>query len=127
MQEKHLYEYAVVRYVPNVTRQEFINVGLIMMCKRLKWLRFAKKIDFSRISPFNPPHTQEEITDALAQFAQVAETGKISPTSDVLPPEERFRWLTAVKSCAIQTSRPHPGLSDNLDTTFNKLLEEQVL
>lgn len=127
MQEKHLYEYAVVRYVPNVTRQEFINVGLIMMCKRMRWLRFAKMVDFSRISPFNPPHTPQEITEALEQFAQVAESGKISPTSDVLPPEERFRWLTAVKSCAIQTSRPHPGLTDNLDTTFNKLLEEQVL
>ena len=39
MQDKLLYEYAVIRYVPRIEREEFINVGLIMMCKRKKWLR----------------------------------------------------------------------------------------
>lgn len=127
MQEKHLYEYAVVRYVPNIARREFINVGLLMMCKRQRWLRFAKKIDYEKITPFNPPHTRNEIDNALAQFEQVVTTGQLTPASETLPPEERFRWLTAVKSCAIQTSRPHPGLTDDLDLTFRKLFEEQVL
>lgn len=36
--EMHLYEYAVVRYMPRVEREEFVNVGLVMMCKRRRWI-----------------------------------------------------------------------------------------
>ena len=39
MQDKHLYEYAVIRIVPKIEREEFINVGLIMFCKRPKFIK----------------------------------------------------------------------------------------
>ena len=45
MPEKHLYEYAVIRYVPRVEREEFVNVGLIMMCKRRRWARVELHVD----------------------------------------------------------------------------------
>lgn len=127
MHGKHLYEYSVVRYVPDVSRQEFINVGIIMMCKRQSWIRFFHTLPMERILPFRPPHTAEEINEALEMFRQVAETGQISYGAEIMLPEERFRWITAVKSCALQTSRPHPGFTDNLDETFEKLIKEQVL
>ncbi|MDE6157580.1 MAG: DUF3037 domain-containing protein, partial [Muribaculaceae bacterium] len=43
-----------------------------------------------------------------------------------LEAHERFRWLTAVRSACITTSRPHPGVTDNLDRTFNRLFAELV-
>ncbi len=45
----HLYEYAIVRYMPSVAREEFINIGLIMMCKRKRWIRFRHMIDNERL------------------------------------------------------------------------------
>ncbi len=39
---------------------------------------------------------------------------------------ERFRWLTAVRSSVLQTSRPHPGKSKNVDETFDCLFDELV-
>ena len=56
MQSKpeNLYEYAVVRFVPKVEREEFINVGLIMMCKRRRWIRTAIVADFARVKAFAP-------------------------------------------------------------------------
>ena len=45
MEEKHVYEYAVMRYVPRVEREEFINVGLLMMCKRLKWIKAERYLN----------------------------------------------------------------------------------
>lgn len=39
---------------------------------------------------------------------------------------ERFRWLTAVRSSIIQSSRPHPGKTCDLDNTFDRLFEELV-
>lgn len=45
MNEMHLYEYAVIRYVPRVEREEFINIGLVMMCKHAKWIKARLHID----------------------------------------------------------------------------------
>lgn len=126
MQDKLLYEYAVIRYVPRVEREEFINVGLIMMCKRKKWLRSELKIDRKKLSAYDSPLTADELETQLSEFKLIGERCPGSGTMGQLEAEERFRWLTAVKSCVIQTSRPHAGLTDDLDSTFDRLLAELV-
>lgn len=127
MNAKHLYEYSVVRYVPNVEREEFINVGLIMMCKRQRWLKAQIEPDFERISIFNPTSDAEEILFQLNSFIKIAEKqpggGPVAELDDVT---ERFRWLSAVRSSSIQTSMPHPGLCEDLDLTFNRLFNQLV-
>lgn len=126
MQEKHLYEYAVIRYVPRVEREEFINVGLIMMCKRRRWLRTAINVDMRKIEVYDPPLSSEELLAQLSEFEKIGESRPGCGPMGMLEAEERFRWLTAVKSSAIQTSRPHAGLTDNLDATFERLFAELV-
>lgn len=121
-----LYEYCVVRYVPRVEREEFINVGLMMMCKRQRWLRCAISLDTERIKAFDPGVDFSLLQQQLGMFEAPAAT---LPGDSV---EERFRWLSAVKSSCIQTSRPHPGLADvpedcdqlsTLNNTFETLLQ----
>lgn len=126
MQEKDLFEYAVIRYVPDVEREEFVNVGVLMMCKRRRWIAVETRVKMERIEPFGAPHSREEIERQLATFAATA-TGKRSagPMAQ-LPVEERFRWLTAVKSACLQTSRPHSGLTSDLEGTFARLVERLV-
>lgn len=123
--EKHLYEYAVVRYVPRVEREEFVNVGLVMMCKRCRWIRTAVKLSPERLLALFPETDIDILHEQLCAFSRIA-TDKLTPLGE-LPVEERFRWLTAVRSACISTSRPHPGICDNLDETFEKLMAEQVL
>lgn len=122
----NLYEYAVIRYVPRVEREEFINIGLIMMCKRRRWLRVRIEIDSEKTRIFNAPHSDEFIRTQCDTFINVGngvpEGGPIS----TLPAEERFRWLTAVKSSCLSTSRPHPGKCLDLDATFDSLFSELV-
>ena len=120
--DANLYEYAVVRYVPRVEREEFINIGLIMMCKRRRWLRCEIRIDEARIRSFCPSadiallHRQA----ALFQRCDVPEPG--------LPVEETYRWLTAAKSAILQTSPSHPGISAvPMEATFARLLGELVM
>lgn len=120
----HLYEYATVRYVPCVEREEFVNVGLVMMCKRRRWLRAEIRLDRARIAALFPAADLDLLESQLRSFLLVAE-GK-APYTAVLEPHERFRWLTAVRSASITTSRPHPGLSSDLDSTFARLLAELV-
>lgn len=123
--ENHLYEYAVIRYLPQVEREEFINVGLIMMCKRRRWLRVDFCIDRQRIESFSPRADIETLRRQLDSFRQIADA-TATATVATLEPHERFRWLTAVRSACIATSPPHPGLTTDLDATFTRLFAEHV-
>ena len=123
--EMHLYEYAVVRYMPRVEREEFINVGLVMMCKRRRWLRVRIEFDPEKVRILSPATDTSAVRQQLDSFNLIAE-GK-DPNTAALETHERFRWLTAVRSACITTSRPHPGLTPDLDATFDRIFTELVL
>ena len=117
----NLYEYAVIRYVPRVEREEFINIGLIMMCKRRRWLRSEILINDARISAICP---HADISLLRRQVALFSHRDVPEPH---LPVEETYRWLTAVKSAILQTSPSHPGISVYpMDDTFARLFRELV-
>lgn len=123
---EHLYEYAVIRMVPKVEREEFFNIGLIMMCKRQKWLKVAIHICDLKMSSFPCAIAREELCRQLDSFIKIANGEKNHGPIAMLPVEERFRWLTAVRSTCLQTSRPHPGMTDDLESTFHHLFSDLV-
>ncbi|NDW09754.1 DUF3037 domain-containing protein [Dysgonomonas sp. 520] len=127
MQGKHLYEYAVVRLVPKVEREEFMNVGLILFSKRVGFIKMLYEVDKEKLKVFSPDTDLDEVYSNLEAFEKIClgvEDGGAIARLDV---PERFRWLTAMKSSCIQTSRPHPGFSDDLEKTTRLLFEELVL
>lgn len=115
-----LYEYAVIRYVPRVDREEFVNIGLIMMNKRKKWLKALVLLDEERIKAFFPGAD----IDCLKNQSKLFEKRDV-PAKDI-PIEEKYRWLTAVKSACLQVSPSHPGLLPaDTDNDISKALEEE--
>lgn len=120
-EESLIFEYAVVRYVPCVEREEFVNVGLMMMCKRRRWFRSEFSLNQERLRAFDPEVDFQLLSRQLEMFS--AASGALQE----LPVEERFRWFSAAKSAVIQTSRPHPGLTSDLDSTFVRLFQTLVL
>lgn len=124
--ELNRYEYAVVRIVPRVEREEFINVGLAMMCKRRRWIKLRIQVAPNRLHALTPEADLESIRHQLQAFSDIAEGKKGAGPIAGYPVEERFRWLSAVKSSVIQTGRPHPGLCRDLDETFDRLFRELV-
>lgn len=127
MQEQNKYEYAVVRYVPDVEREEFVNVGLAMMCKRSRWIKVKITLPESKIIALAPAADIDTLACQLQSFVDIAAGLKTAGPVASYPVEERFRWITAVKSAVIQTSRPHPGLCADLDATFSRLFSSLVL
>lgn len=129
-----LYEYAVVRYVPRIDREEFVNIGLIMMCKRRRWIRGEIRLNRNRILAFDPLAN----IDSLCRQASIFTRDDLP--SGTIPVEERYRWLTAVKSAILQVSPSHPGLLvpegnspqdketaiEMLNKEFDRLFEELV-
>lgn len=124
----HLYEYSIVRIVPDLARGECLNVGLIMMCKKQRWVKVRFGVDASRILAVAPGFDIRELTNQLQSFQRIAEQDTaLGGDISALDAHERFRWLTAVRSATIQTSAPHCGLSDDLDGTFDRLFAQLVL
>ena len=127
MQDRHLYEYAVIRVLPKVEREEFLNVGIIFFCKREKFLKVIYQLDKSRLKCLSADVDLDQIEKNLESLKKISEGAKDGGPIAQLDVPSRFRWLTAVRSSVIQTSRPHPGMCSELDATFERLFREMVL
>ena len=126
MHDKHLYEYAVIRVVPKVEREEFINVGLMLYSKRQKYLRIKYHIPSEKIKAFCSEFDLDLLKINLDALVNICEGKKEGGPIAQFEKDERFRWISAIKSSSIQTSRPHSGFSDDLEKTFEKLYSELV-
>lgn len=122
----HLYEYAIIRLVPLVEREEFINVGIILFSKKARFIQTKIHVCKKRLEFFPCELDMEQVLENLNAFERIAlgrkEGGPIA--CEDMP--ERFRWLTAVRSSMIQTSRPHPGKAANLENEVERLFSEYV-
>jgi hypothetical protein len=127
MQDKHVFEYAVIRIVPKVEREEFINVGVILYCKEQKFLKAKFKLDEKKIHTLSIEIDLEEINDHLRSFDLICEGGKDSGPIGQLGIVERFRWLTATRSTVLQSSKVHPGFCDDAEKTIERLFTQMVL
>jgi hypothetical protein len=107
MQDKVTYEYAVIRLVPKVEREEFLNIGVIIFSKRKKYLGIKFEINGKRIAAFSC----EPNGGAIGKFEL----------------SSRFRWLTASRSTIIQSSKTHPGLCHEPEKVLDELFERYVL
>ncbi len=127
MQEKHLYEYAIIRVLPVVEREEFLNVGIIMFSKKAKFIKVLYKVNETKLRVFCKEIDIEQVQLNLKSFEDIANGNKNGGAIALFDLPSRFRWLTAIRSSAIQTSRPHPGLCVDLEQTAKRLFEELVL
>lgn len=127
MQEKHLYEYAVIRVVPYVEREEFVNAGIVLFSKRAKFIRVYISINEKKLRCFSPEIDLEQIKKNLESFEKIALGAQGSGPIGAMDLPSRFRWLTAIRSSVIQTSKTHPGICDDLEGTAKRLFEEMVV
>jgi hypothetical protein len=127
MPEKDLFEYAVIRIVPQVEREEFINVGVILYCARQKFLGSLFTLNEEKLHAFCTKTDLEEIKEHLESYKNICSGTKDSGPIGQLDPASRFRWLTATRSTVLQSSKVHPGLCENPMDTLHKLHQQLVL
>jgi hypothetical protein len=127
MPDQYLYEYALIRVVPRVEREEFLNVGVILFCAKKKFLKFKYTLNVSRIHAVAPQLDIEELEEHLKAMSNICAGNKDAGTIGRLDPPSRFRWLTATRSTVIQPSKVHPGFCEDADHTLEKLHHSLVL
>ncbi|MES2518889.1 MAG: DUF3037 domain-containing protein [Bacteroidota bacterium] len=127
MQDKKIYEYAVIRIVPKVEREEFLNVGIILYCSKQGFLQAKYLLNKERLGAFANTINVEELEQYLQTWERICGGGKNAGPIGILPIASRFRWLTATRSTIVQTSKVHPGLCADAQETIERLFEELVL
>jgi hypothetical protein len=126
MQEKHLFEYAIIRVVPRVEREEFLNVGVIIYSADQNFLQIKFELNKERLVAFSNELDIEELEKRLFAFDQICKGAEEGGPIGKLPVASRFRWLTATRSTVVQTSPVHPGLCADAGETLEKLYAELV-
>ncbi|MEP7108787.1 MAG: DUF3037 domain-containing protein [Ferruginibacter sp.] len=127
MQENHLFEYAVIRIVPRVEREEFLNVGVILYCSKLNFLQSMIGINHERLRSFCGELDIPEVEENLRAFERICVGGTGAGPIGKLDPASRFRWLTATRSTVVQSSKVHPGFCADAGETIVKLYGQLVL
>lgn len=127
MQENNLYEYAIIRIVPRVEREEFLNVGIILFCKKQNFLDVRYAIDENKIYSLCQDVDLDEFKAHLIAYKKIALSEESSGPIGELETGERFRWLTATRSTILQSSKVHPGITKDLEITLQKLFTTLVL
>ncbi len=126
MHEHCTYDYATIRVVPKVEREEFINVGVIVSCPAKKFLEARIELDERRLLALDPTLDVESIRAHLATIPAICAGGKDAGPIGRLSQRERFHWLVAPRSTIIQTSPAHTGYCRNPSDVLERLLDTMV-
>ncbi len=120
------YEYAVVRVVPRVDREEFVNAGVVVFCLERAFLAAEVALDAARVRALAPDADLAVIEEHLRAIPAIAAGGEGSGPIGRLSPRERFRWLVAPRSTIVQTSPVHAGLCEDPARALEELMERMV-
>lgn len=120
------YDYAVIRVVPRVDREEFVNVGVIVSCQGDAFLDARIEVDETRLLVLDPTLDLDAIRAHLATIPAICAGGEAAGALGKLSRRERFDWLTAPRSTLIQTSAVHTGQCDDAAKVMEHLLQAMV-
>ena len=127
MQGKQIFEYAFIRFVPKVEREEFLNIGVILFSRHKAFLDVKFHLDEDRLISFSPDIEIELISKYLKSWKLICEGDLAGGKIAELDKASRFRWLTAARSTIIQHSKVHTGMCDEPDKMLQSLFERYVL
>lgn len=117
------YEWAIVRVVPDVVREEFLNVGVVLLCEARDYLGGASALDPERLRAVAPDADVDLITAHVDAIVRVC--GGEGPMGE-LPVRERFRWIVAPRNAIVQTSCAHGGTTDDPEAALAHILARMV-
>lgn len=120
------YDYAVIRVVPRVEREEFVNVGVILSCERTGFLDAGIEVDEPRLLALDPTLDLESLVRHLDAIPVICRGGAEAGPIGMLPQRARFHWLTAKRSSIIQTSPVHMGKCGDMPAILEHLMDRMV-
>lgn len=124
MPETASFDYAIVRIVPHVEREEFVNVGVILFCRTRRFLAAQVELNEARVTTLAPEFDIERARESLEIIPRIC-AGDNSPIGQ-LEQAERFHWLVTPRSTSIQVSPVHTGICTDPEESLNHLMDTMV-
>ena len=123
---RELFQYALLRVVPDLERGEALNAGVVLFCRRRGFLGLRVGLDERRLAALAPGADAAAIARRLEDLRRIAAGDETAGQVARLAPSERFGWLTAPASTVVQPTPVHTGLCDDpaamLDRLFRRLV-----
>jgi hypothetical protein len=126
MPTRAAFEYAIIRVVPRVEREEFVNVGVILFCRTRRFLDARIALDRARLAALAPQLDLAAIEDWLEHVPLVCKGGASAGPIGLLPQAERFRWLVAPSSTIVQPSPVHCGMCSDPEEALDRVMLTMV-
>lgn len=120
------YQYVVLRCVPRVDREEFVNVGVVLYCQAADYLATAHRVDAGRLRALDPGLDVAAVESALESAHAVCRGREARGLPHLSSLGRRFGWLAAPRSTVLQPGPVHSGLTTDPDTTLGALLDRYV-
>jgi hypothetical protein len=124
--ELSTYNYAIIRVVPRVDREEFVNVGVIVSCPERGFLESRIEVDEGKLRALDPAIDMALVWEHLSSIPVICRGGPGSGPIGELPGARRFEWLAAPKSTIIQTSPAHTGRCADPSAVLGALMDTMV-
>lgn len=122
MLARDVFEYAMIRIVPRVERGEFINAGVVLLCRQRRFLEARIEFDAARLRALDATADLQAIAAQLEHIPLICVGGEAAGPIGALPLYERFRWLTAPRSTIIQASPVHCGVCEYPEAELERLM-----
>ena len=120
------YQYVVLRCVPRVDREEFVNVGVVLYCQATDFLQAAWNVDRERLVALDPRVDVAQVCEALAFVDGVCAGDERGGEAGRQPTGTRFGFLRAPRSTVVQPGPVHGGVTDDPERQLEHLLERLV-
>ena len=120
------FDYAIVRVVPHVEREELINVGAIVFCATRDYLGARIALDEARLLALAPDVDVALVKRHLEVIPRICAGGASAGAIGSLPIRERWHWLVAPRSTILQTSAPHTGMDESPENALDRLIATMV-
>ncbi len=118
------FDYALLRVVPRVERQEFINAGVVVFCLEKRYLDARIHLDPARLKALWPEADPDLVREHLEAIPRICAGDATAGPIAKLSQRERFHWLTAPRSTIIQPSPVHTGVCDNTGGVLDRLVKQ---
>jgi Protein of unknown function (DUF3037) len=120
------FDYAVMRVVPRVERQEFINAGVVVFCLEKRYLAARIRFNAERVKALWPDADVELAMEHLEAVRRICEGDPAAGPIAKLTQRERFHWIISPRSTMIQPSPVHTGVCDGTEGLLDRL-DQQFL
>jgi hypothetical protein len=126
VREPSSFDYAVLRVVPRVERHEFVNVGVVLLCRERGYLGAATRLDANRVLALAPDADLDRIRRLLELVERIVAADITAGPIAALGAAERFHWLVSPSSTVLQTSPVHGGLCCDPAAALDRLMTDLV-